>query len=128
MCDSSFRWAKPRATAQDNRANQVTTLFIHNLPKKMHWKGLWATFGHHGDVVDAFIPKKRSRKGKRFRFVRYSSREDAERAISRLNDFNLFAYRVSVAVAKFRSRTFYWRKKNRDQVAKVQTKDTEQKT
>ncbi|KAL4353929.1 hypothetical protein GQ457_06G004130 [Hibiscus cannabinus] len=66
MGHSSSRWANSRATAQANRANQVTTLFIHNLLEKMHWKGLWATFGHHGDVVDTFIPAKRSRKGKRF--------------------------------------------------------------
>ncbi|KAK8657431.1 hypothetical protein V6N13_035672 [Hibiscus sabdariffa] len=32
----------------------------------MQWKGLWATFVHHGDVIDAFIPKKRSRNGRKF--------------------------------------------------------------
>ncbi|KAK8699606.1 hypothetical protein V6N13_115689 [Hibiscus sabdariffa] len=55
---------------------QPTTIFIHNLPEKMHWKGLWATFAHHGEVIDAFIPRKRSRNGRKFGFVRYSSRVD----------------------------------------------------
>ncbi|KAK8675091.1 hypothetical protein V6N13_033161 [Hibiscus sabdariffa] len=40
------------------KVSQKATVFVHNLPEKMHWKGLWATFAHHGDV----IPMKRSRK------------------------------------------------------------------
>ncbi|KAK8595311.1 hypothetical protein V6N13_016686 [Hibiscus sabdariffa] len=57
-----FRETTPvrfRETDPTNRRLQPTTIFIHNLPEKMHWKGLWATFGHHGEVIDAFIPGKR---------------------------------------------------------------------
>ncbi|KAK8644115.1 hypothetical protein V6N13_123430 [Hibiscus sabdariffa] len=92
------------------RALKPTTVFVHNLPERMHWKGLWASFGHHGDVLDAFIPNKRSRSGKRFGFVRFSSKIDAQRAISRLNGFALFGSRLSVSMAKFRPRMSYWRK------------------
>ncbi|KAL4385330.1 hypothetical protein GQ457_15G029650 [Hibiscus cannabinus] len=81
----------------------------------MHWKGLWATFGHHGDVIDAFIPTKRSRRGRKFGFVRYASKMDADRAIARLNGFRLFGYRIEVSMAKFGGRTSYWRRVNRDQ-------------
>ncbi|KAK8479146.1 hypothetical protein V6N11_055346 [Hibiscus sabdariffa] len=28
------------------------TLFVSNLPEKLHWKGLWALFSYHGDVLD----------------------------------------------------------------------------
>ncbi|KAK8676306.1 hypothetical protein V6N13_034357 [Hibiscus sabdariffa] len=31
----------------------------------MHWKGLWATFEHHGEVIDAFIRIKKSSRDKR---------------------------------------------------------------
>ncbi|KAK9044791.1 hypothetical protein V6N11_058683 [Hibiscus sabdariffa] len=88
----------------------TTTVFMNNLPEKMHWKGLWATFAHHGDVSDAFIPMKRSKSGKRFGFVRFASPADADRAISRLNGFTLNGYKVSVFRAKYRSRTSFWRK------------------
>ncbi|KAK8626628.1 hypothetical protein V6N13_134264 [Hibiscus sabdariffa] len=92
------------------KVSQATTVFVHNLPEKMHWKGLWATFAHHGDVMDTFILVKRSRSRKRFGFVRFASQADADRAILRLNGFILFGYRVSVSRAKFGSRTSYWRK------------------
>ncbi|KAK8661614.1 hypothetical protein V6N13_091212 [Hibiscus sabdariffa] len=92
----------------------------------MHWKGLWATFGHHGEVIDAFIPAK-SRNGKRFGFVRFSSKVDANRAISRLNGSRLYRYRVLVALAKFGSRTSYWRKVNRTQSDCEQKDDSKQR-
>ncbi|KAK8652520.1 hypothetical protein V6N13_126551 [Hibiscus sabdariffa] len=93
----------------------MSAIFIHNLTEKKHWKGLWTTFGHHGDMVDDFVPTKRSRSGRRFGFVRYLSNTDAERVILRLNGFTLFDYRIEVSIAKFGNRTSYWRKINRDQ-------------
>ncbi|KAL4342271.1 hypothetical protein GQ457_08G027490 [Hibiscus cannabinus] len=88
----------------------ATTVYVHNLSEKIHWKGLWTAFGHHGDVIDAFIPKKRSKSGKRFGFVRYATKDDAFRAISRLNGFILFGSRILVNLARFRTRTYFWRK------------------
>ncbi|KAK8606598.1 hypothetical protein V6N13_030876 [Hibiscus sabdariffa] len=90
----------------------ITTLFVHNISEKLHWKGLWAAFGHHGEVLDAFIPKKRSRKGKRFGFVRYATKTDAGRAISRLHGFILFGSRISVTYSRFKQRTTFWKKVN----------------
>ncbi|KAK8603627.1 hypothetical protein V6N13_096101 [Hibiscus sabdariffa] len=76
----------------------------------MHLKGLWDAFGHHGDVLNAFIPKKRSKSGRRFAFVRYATKADAILTISRLNGFILFGSRVSVNLARFRARMSFWRK------------------
>ncbi|GMJ14392.1 hypothetical protein HRI_005108400 [Hibiscus trionum] len=73
------------------------TLFV----KKLHWKGLWTLFSYHGDVLDAFIPKKRSRGGHRFGFVRYLKMNDALRAQERLDGFHIFGYRVQVHLARF---------------------------
>ncbi|KAE8701969.1 hypothetical protein F3Y22_tig00110503pilonHSYRG00362 [Hibiscus syriacus] len=39
------------------------TIFIENLPEKIHWKKLGSIFGSHGQVIDAFIPKKETRMG-----------------------------------------------------------------
>ncbi|KAK8617901.1 hypothetical protein V6N13_080814 [Hibiscus sabdariffa] len=47
--------------ATQEKISQPATVFVHNLPEKMHWKGLWATFGHHGNVIDAFIPMKEAK-------------------------------------------------------------------
>ncbi|KAK8626154.1 hypothetical protein V6N13_133806 [Hibiscus sabdariffa] len=98
----------------------VTTLFVHNLLEKLHWKGLWAAFGHHGDVVDAFILKKMSKNGRWFRFVRFSAKADAIRAIIRLDGFILFGSRISVSYSRFKPRTTYWRKVNQSKPNKTQ--------
>ncbi|KAL4342095.1 hypothetical protein GQ457_08G017320 [Hibiscus cannabinus] len=103
---------------------QLATIFVHNLPEKTHWKGLWAAFGHHGEVIDAFIPMKRSRSGRRFGFVGSASKNDANRAIARLNGFTLFGYRVILPFARFRSRTSYWRKVNPEHIRKAQQRDS----
>ncbi|KAK8604731.1 hypothetical protein V6N13_099662 [Hibiscus sabdariffa] len=50
--------------------SEVITLFVKNIPEKLHWQGLWFAFGRHGDIVDAFIATKKSKDGKRFGFVR----------------------------------------------------------
>lgn len=46
------------------------TVFVYNILDSMHWKGLWALFRFHGNVLDAFIPAKKSMKGKRFGFCK----------------------------------------------------------
>ncbi|KAL4297063.1 hypothetical protein GQ457_12G027510 [Hibiscus cannabinus] len=45
---------------------QIFTLFVENLPEKLHWQGLRHAFGRFGDVLDAFIASKRNRRGRRF--------------------------------------------------------------
>ncbi|KAK8628286.1 hypothetical protein V6N13_063995 [Hibiscus sabdariffa] len=47
---------------------------------------------------------------RRFGFVRFSNNRDADRAIERLNGFNLYGARIEVSYAKFQGRTSYWRK------------------
>ncbi|KAK8613353.1 hypothetical protein V6N13_101118 [Hibiscus sabdariffa] len=90
--------------------NRAVIVFVLNPPPRMHWQGLWASFAHHGDVVDSFILVKRSRDGNKFGFVRYSRLADAQRAISRLGLFTLFGSRISVGLAKYKVRNKYWKK------------------
>ncbi|KAG4188560.1 hypothetical protein ERO13_A08G172175v2, partial [Gossypium hirsutum] len=77
----------------------------------MHWKGLWILFSFHGRVVDAFIPKKKCKSGKRFGFVRFTNFMDAQRAISRLNGFVILGSRIWIKLAKFKGRRHIWRKR-----------------
>ncbi|KAE8726405.1 hypothetical protein F3Y22_tig00006992pilonHSYRG00035 [Hibiscus syriacus] len=48
---------------------EVFTLFVENIPKAMHWKGLWFTFARHGEVVKVFMARKLSKGGKRYGFT-----------------------------------------------------------
>ncbi|KAK8671395.1 hypothetical protein V6N13_037991 [Hibiscus sabdariffa] len=65
-------------TEFDNNIQEVVSLFVENLPETLHWKGLWFSFARHGDVVNAYIARKRCRGGKRFGFVRMKNPEEAE--------------------------------------------------
>ncbi|KAL4295855.1 hypothetical protein GQ457_12G032140 [Hibiscus cannabinus] len=101
---------RPRGTS---KVKTVSTLFVCNISEKLHWKCLWAAFGHHGDVIDAFIPKKKTRNGKRFGFVRFATREDADQAMARLNGFVLFGSKIEVSFSRYEQRTSYWKKVSR---------------
>ncbi|KAK8631331.1 hypothetical protein V6N13_080090 [Hibiscus sabdariffa] len=67
----------------------------------MEWQGLWHTFARHGDVVDTFIARKQSRGGKKFGFVRFANKIDAERVIEKLNGFTIYGFRLSVKMARY---------------------------
>ncbi|KAL4366938.1 hypothetical protein GQ457_05G003470 [Hibiscus cannabinus] len=82
---------------------------VRNLSERLHWQGLWFAFGRHGEVTDAFIPRKRNRRGTRFGFVRFTNKRDADRALERLNGSNLFGSIIHVGYALFNDRTSRWR-------------------
>ncbi|MBA0759415.1 hypothetical protein Gotri_022306 [Gossypium trilobum] len=63
-----------------------------------------------GNVLDAFIPQKRSRSGKQFGFVRCASMVDARGALYRLNGFHWLGKRIQVSLAKFESSSKFWRR------------------
>ncbi|XVF28563.1 hypothetical protein REPUB_Repub15cG0040600 [Reevesia pubescens] len=88
----------------------VTYVFVNNIPKQVHWRWLWRIFSHHGKVVDVLIPKKRSKSGRRYGFIRFSNRGDAFKVIKRLNGVWLLNAQLGVNIARFKGRSFYWRK------------------
>ncbi|KAK8701943.1 hypothetical protein V6N13_020318 [Hibiscus sabdariffa] len=103
-----------QAAIASNCAALLPTLvgsFIHKTTyREIALQGLWFAFARHGDVVDAFISTKRNIKGRRFDFVRFSKKTDADRAIERLNGFKLFGSKITVSVAKYNTRVAYWRR------------------
>ncbi|KAK8607768.1 hypothetical protein V6N13_046375 [Hibiscus sabdariffa] len=99
------RTAKEEKTKEVGKSQEVFTVFVENIPKAMGWKGLWHSFARHGDVVDTFIPRKPSRGGKKFGFMRFGKKIDAERVIERLNGFTLYGFRLSVKMARFEAKS-----------------------
>ncbi|TYI05915.1 hypothetical protein ES332_A10G121900v1 [Gossypium tomentosum] len=88
----------------------MRTVFVYNIPDSMYRKGLWALFRFYGNVLDAFIPVKRSMEGKRFGFVRFANMEDAQRAILRLGGFVLLGKKIGVKMARFSGNRRVWKK------------------
>ncbi|KAK8582664.1 hypothetical protein V6N13_069436 [Hibiscus sabdariffa] len=66
----------------------------------MQWKGPWHSFARHGEVVNVYIVRKRSKGGKRFGFVRMNGKEDADRVIERLHGFKLYGSLLTVKHAR----------------------------
>ncbi|KAL4369086.1 hypothetical protein GQ457_05G026490 [Hibiscus cannabinus] len=91
----------------------TVTLFVTNLPTRLHW--------------NSFISKKLDREGKRFGFVRFSNKQDANRAIERLNGFSLYGFRLFVSVAKFQGRTSYSRKVRNSRFRDITTQQASNK-
>ncbi|KAL4378088.1 hypothetical protein GQ457_02G040230 [Hibiscus cannabinus] len=109
----------------------TVTFYVDNLPPKLHWSGLRQTFGRHGDLVDSFNANKMNSKGHRFGFVRFSNKRDAFRALERLNGFRLYGSKLTVSMARYNSRTLYWRRKkdnptqNSAEIVKKQNEDSQ---
>ncbi|XP_039038606.1 serine/arginine-rich splicing factor SC35-like [Hibiscus syriacus] len=89
--------------------NGCFTLFIDNLQENLYWKGLWAIFCSHGNVIDAFIPTKRSKGGAHFGFIRFAMLLEARTAVTRLNGVYIYGSRIGVSMAKYNPRQSYWR-------------------
>ncbi|KAE8699443.1 Dentin sialophosphoprotein-related, putative isoform 2 [Hibiscus syriacus] len=87
------------------------TVIIFNIPELFHHKGLWLLFDKYGEVVDSFIPNKRSKGGSRFGFVPFTSLEDARKAISCVDRSRIRGNEVRVFLARFQPRAAFWRKK-----------------
>ncbi|KAE8707713.1 hypothetical protein F3Y22_tig00110377pilonHSYRG00213 [Hibiscus syriacus] len=89
----------------ERKEGETTTLFAQNIPPIYHWRGLRQLFGRHGDVVSSFIVRKYDRVGKRFGFVSFSNKNDADRAALRLNGLWILRYRLTVKEARYRDKS-----------------------
>ncbi|KAL4369232.1 hypothetical protein GQ457_05G026620 [Hibiscus cannabinus] len=78
---------------------RVWTLFVSNIADRLHWQRVWQVFDWHGEVVDVFVPARKSKAGERFGFVQMASREAADRVIERLHGRWIYGSRISVSFA-----------------------------
>ncbi|PPS10670.1 hypothetical protein GOBAR_AA09972 [Gossypium barbadense] len=80
----------------------IVFVFVNNLLPQI-------PFMKYGDVVDAFIPRKRSSREGNFGFVRFKSISEAKRVILRLNATWIFGHCIGVNMGRFGGRSSYWR-------------------
>ena len=75
---------------------------MDNLPNEMTMTWLWQLFKYEGSLVDVLIPKKiRRNSDKKFGFVRYTNRDNATKAIQRMNGQQIRDSNISVEIAKY---------------------------
>nr|GEX44447.1 nucleotide-binding alpha-beta plait domain-containing protein [Tanacetum cinerariifolium] len=78
-----------------------TSVFVTNFPDQINAKELWNTCKQYGFVVDAIIPTRRSKAGKRFGFVRFINVSDAELLVNNLCTIWIRRYKIHANTAWF---------------------------
>ncbi|GAB2295518.1 hypothetical protein Dimus_029683 [Dionaea muscipula] len=82
-----------------NSESRWITIFVDDLPETMGQNELKKLFSKFGVVMDAFIPRKRSKAGKQFGFINCSVAADV--AIQKTNGLWIQSKQMKVKVANF---------------------------
>ncbi|GKC25761.1 nucleotide-binding alpha-beta plait domain-containing protein, partial [Tanacetum coccineum] len=88
-------------TKEDDVARISTSIFVTNFPETCSAKDLFNTCKQYGHVVDAFIPLKRSKAGKRFGFVRFINVFSMERLVSNLCTIWIDKHKLRANITRF---------------------------
>nr|GEU68779.1 nucleotide-binding alpha-beta plait domain-containing protein [Tanacetum cinerariifolium] len=86
---------------EDDVQNIFTSVFVTNFPDQYGAKDLWNSCKVCGQVVNAYIPDRRSKAGKRFGFVRFIKVFDVERLINNLCTIWVGRFKLHANVAWF---------------------------
>ncbi|GJW05637.1 DIE2/ALG10 family protein [Tanacetum coccineum] len=90
-----------KRTKEDDVLKISTSVFVTNFPEQASAKDLWNACKQYGHVVDAFIPNKRSKAGKRFGCMRFIKVFDVERLVGNLCTVWICRHRIYVNAARF---------------------------
>ncbi|KAH7849358.1 hypothetical protein Vadar_016718 [Vaccinium darrowii] len=87
-----------------DRWSQSFTMFVGNLPRDMDEEWMVQLFSAAGNVIDVFIPKKRSAKQNwKFGFVRFACKEEGLKSIHLWNAKVIRGHKIFVKFARFAS-------------------------
>ncbi|KAH7858671.1 hypothetical protein Vadar_026482 [Vaccinium darrowii] len=110
-----------------SKGRNVVTIYVDDLLEDMYAAWLGQIFSKYGCVLDAFIPKKRSRGfNSKFGFVRFGSLREAEEAISSMNGMIIRDKEMLAKVATFSSAKDYGENEKKEVFRKTD-KDKEEK-
>ncbi|GKA00894.1 RNA-directed DNA polymerase, eukaryota [Tanacetum coccineum] len=88
-------------TKEDDVAKISTSIFVTNFPDSFSAKDLFRSCKQYGHVVDAFIPTKRSKSGKKFGFVRFINVFNVDRLVNNLCTIWNDRLKLHANIAKF---------------------------
>ncbi|GJR09741.1 RNA-directed DNA polymerase, eukaryota, reverse transcriptase zinc-binding domain protein [Tanacetum coccineum] len=90
-----------RDLLQDEMHKISTSIFVTNFPDQFCAKDLWKVCNQYGNVVDAFIPYRRSKSGKRFGFVRFIKVIDVDRLVNNLCTIWVDRFKLHANISRF---------------------------
>lgn len=63
-------YKKKKSAKVGGRTNNVSTIFLHNIPDNATGREIWSLFKECGKIQDIILPRKRDKLGKRYGFVK----------------------------------------------------------
>ncbi|GJX71178.1 RNA-directed DNA polymerase, eukaryota [Tanacetum coccineum] len=90
-----------RRSKEDDLQKISTSIFVTNFPEQSNAKELWSICKQYGNVIDAFIPNRRSKIGKRFGFIRFIKVTDVDRLVNNLCTIWIGSFKLHANVARF---------------------------
>nr|GEW99121.1 RNA-directed DNA polymerase, eukaryota, reverse transcriptase zinc-binding domain protein [Tanacetum cinerariifolium] len=90
-----------RRLKEDGIHNISTSIFVTNFPDQTNAKELWRFSNQYGNVIDAFIPDRRSKIGKRYGFIRFIQVANVDRLINNLCTIWIGKFKLHANVARF---------------------------
>ncbi|GJR56538.1 RNA-directed DNA polymerase, eukaryota [Tanacetum coccineum] len=90
-----------RRSKEDGVLNISTSIFVTNFPDQTNAKELWSLCNQYGNVIDAFIPNRRSKVGKRFGFIRFIKISDVERLVNNLCTIWIGKHKLHANIARY---------------------------
>ncbi|GJV36928.1 nucleotide-binding alpha-beta plait domain-containing protein [Tanacetum coccineum] len=78
-----------------------TSIYVTNFPDHINAKELWRVCSQYGNVIDSFIPNRRSKNGKRFGFVRFIKFANVDRLVDNLCTIWIGRFKLYANVARF---------------------------
>ncbi|KAJ0626074.1 putative RNA recognition motif domain, nucleotide-binding alpha-beta plait domain superfamily [Helianthus annuus] len=77
------------------------TFIVQNLPDRTTKMVLWRAFQPYGFVSDAYVARKKDKRGNSFGFVRYKGVENLDVTLAGMNTVKIFEAKVLVSLAKY---------------------------
>nr|GEV75049.1 RNA-directed DNA polymerase, eukaryota, reverse transcriptase zinc-binding domain protein [Tanacetum cinerariifolium] len=88
--------------SKEDGVQQISTsVFVTNFPDQFSAKDLWNTCKQYEYVVDAFIPNRKSKAGKRFGFVRFIKIFDVDSLVNNLCTVWVGRHKIHANLARF---------------------------
>ncbi|GKB95231.1 nucleotide-binding alpha-beta plait domain-containing protein [Tanacetum coccineum] len=86
----------------EDEVNKISiSIFIRNFPDQFYAKDLWRVCNQYGKVIDAFIPNRRTKSGKRFGFVRFIKVLDVDRLVNNICTIWVECFKLHANLARF---------------------------
>ncbi|KAJ0515605.1 putative RNA recognition motif domain, nucleotide-binding alpha-beta plait domain superfamily [Helianthus annuus] len=77
------------------------TFIVQNLPDQTTKMVLWRAFQPYGYISDAYVARKKDKRGNSFGFIRYVGVENVNATLAEMNYVKIFEAKVSVSLAKY---------------------------